>query len=88
MADFINDGVASYIIYYFSNEPDTGFENSIEQQAAEMRISNISIPRNFTGQQLQIQVTLNFFRTQESPRSSPLTVGKTSYIMCSLYLQP
>jgi len=67
---------AFYTIYYFSNESDTSFENSIEQPAIEKRISNISIPTNFTVQQLQIQVTLKFFGTQEGPRSAPLTVGK------------
>ena len=43
--------------------------------------TNIFIPANFTGQQIQVQVVLTFvgFVGQESA-STPITVGKRNYV--------
>ena len=64
-----------YIVYYFSNESDVGFENSIIVQSFDSRNkTNILIPANFTGKQLQVQVTISFVGQQRA--SAPLLVGK------------
>ena len=42
-----------YTVFYFSNEPDIGFENLVRQFAVEgNRISGIKVPTNLTGRQL------------------------------------
>ena len=66
---------AFYIINYFSNESDVGFENNISVPPEFRSETDILIPANFTGQQVQVRVELRFFMQQEV--SAPLTVGKT-----------
>ena len=68
-----------FTIYYFSNDSDVIINNSVETQSKnpENRISDILLPTNFTGQQIQVQVGLTF-NSQEGSRirSIPVIVGK------------
>ena len=68
-----------FIIKYSSNESDVGFENSIMIRSPDSRNrTNISVPANFTGQQLQLQVTLSFLGREGA--SAPSIVGKSYYV--------
>ena len=72
---FLDSSSTSYIINYFSNESDVGFENSIIIPSFDSRNrTNILIPANFTGKQLQVQVTISFVGRKLA--SEPLLVGK------------
>ena len=74
---FLSSPSTFYTIYYFSNDSDVIINNSVETQSEnpENRISDILLPTNFTGQQIQVQVgfTIN---SQERSRSIPVIVGK------------
>ena len=68
-----------FIIKYSSNESDVGFENSIMIRSPDSRNrTNISVPANFTGQQLEVQVTLNLIGRESA--SAPFIVGKSYYV--------
>ena len=68
-----------FIIKYSSNESDVGFENSIMIRSPDSRHrTNISVPANFTGQQLQVQVTLSLIGRESA--SAPFIVGKSYYV--------
>ena len=67
-----------YTIYYFSDDSDVIFNNSVEKslsENSENRMSDLLIPTNFTGQQIQVQVGFTF-NSQERSRSMPIIVGK------------
>ena len=72
--DAVNSGSAFYSVFFSSND---GFEFRFDQEPGNLKtmISNISIPTNFTGQQMQVQVAFTV-NSQEGVRSTPLTVGK------------
>ena len=75
---------AQYIIKYFSNESDVAFENSIIIKSLDSRNkTNILIPANFTGKQLQVQVAFSLVEQQRA--SAPLLVGKSHIIYISTY---
>ena len=74
-----------YIINYFSNESGIGFENSIILPSFDFRNrTNILIPANFTGKQLQVQVTVGFVGRKLA--SEPLLVGKSYIYYVQLYI--
>ena len=82
-----------FTIKYSSNESDVGFENSIMIQSPDSRNrTNISVPANFTGQQVQVQVTLSLIGRESA--SAPFIVGKSYYVaacictVISVYLIP
>ena len=74
-----------YIINYFSNESGIGFENSIIIASSVSRNrTNILIPANFIGKQLQVQVTVSIFGQLRA--SEPLIVGKSYVYYLQLYI--
>ena len=81
--DRFNSPSTFYTIYYFSNDSDVIINNSVETERGnlENRISDILLPTNFTGQQIQVQVGLTF-NSQEGSRSIPVTLGKATYNDC------
>ena len=72
----VGSSLAHYTVYYEPWSDIIDFQNSVQLEAENSvnRIS-ISIPDNFTEQQLQVQVGLTIFSNEGL--STPLTVGKT-----------